>query len=116
VRITYTQVLPLKGGRYRYSYALQSELLQQHPLRELAIDVKVSSALPLKDVSCPTHPARLDRTAHAAHVEFAAQEYSPTRDFEVVVEVDARGADAVLIPHRRGDEGYFMLQLSGTAL
>jgi hypothetical protein len=62
VRITYTQVLPLTGGRYRYSCALQSELLQQHPLRDLAIDVKVHSAVALKSVTCPTHPARLDRS------------------------------------------------------
>src|SRR5581483_4947654 len=43
IKITYTQVLPLRGNRYRYSYALQSELLKQHPLRELNLDVRVSS-------------------------------------------------------------------------
>ncbi len=115
VRITYTQVLPLKGGRYRYSYALQSEMLRQHPLRELAIDVKVNSAVRLRGVTCPTHPARLERTKHSAHVEFAAQEYTPTRDFEVVVEPEVPEAAAVLIPHRRGDDGYFMLQLAPPA-
>ncbi len=82
------------------------------PLRELAIDVKVHSAAPLKNVTCPTHPTRLERTAHSAHVEFSAQEYSPTRDFEVVIEPDGKQADVVLIPHRRGDDGYFMLQLT----
>jgi predicted Zn-dependent protease len=112
IKIVYTQVLPLQGGRYRYGYALQSELLQQHPLRELSIDVKVHSALPLKSVTSPTHPARTDRTAHSAHVEFTAQEYTPTRDFEVVVEADGKQSDVVLIPHRRGDDGYFMLQLT----
>jgi len=112
IKITYTQVLPLKGSRYRYSYALQSELLQQHPLRELNIDVKVNSVVPLKSVTSPTHPTRDDRTAHSAHVEFTAQEYTPTRDFEVVIEVEGRQADVVMIPHRRGDDGYFMLQLT----
>ncbi len=112
IKITYTQVLPMQGERYRYGYALQSDLLQEHPLRELSIDVKVHSALPLKAVSCPTHPARTDRTAHSARVEFTAQEYTPTRDFEVVVEVDGRQSDVVMIPHRRGDDGYFMLQLT----
>src|ERR1700730_16504377 len=88
IKISYTQVLPLKGSRYRYSYALQSELLQQHPLRELAIDVKVNSAVPLKSVSSPTHTTRDSlssprptggegsgvRGGHSAHVEFSAQE------------------------------------------
>src|SRR4029077_1109729 len=97
IKITYTQVLPLKGSRYRYSYALQSELLQQHPLRDLSIDVKVNSVVPLKSVTSPTHPTRDERTPHSAHVEFSAQEYTPTRDFEVVIETEGRQADVVMI-------------------
>ena len=112
IKISYTQVLPLKGSRYRYSYALQSELLQQHPLRDLSIDVKVNSVVPLRSVHSPTHPTRHERTAHSGQVEFSAQEYTPTRDFEVVIETEGRQADVVMIPHRRGDDGYFMLQLT----
>jgi predicted Zn-dependent protease len=123
IHIVYTQVLPLVGNSYRYSYALQSEMLKQHPLRELSIDVKINSAVPLKKVASPTHAARNDQTAHSAHVEFSAQEYTPTRDFEVVAELDggagvspalAAGpaAPLTLIPHRRGDDGYFMLMLT----
>jgi hypothetical protein len=121
VRITYTQVLPLRAGSYRYSYALQSELLQQNPLRELAIDVRLSSAVPLRNVTCPTHMARIDQARGSAHVAFAAQQYMPSRDFEVVIEPQrdqqgaAGGLGAVLIPHRRGDDGYFMLQLAAPA-
>ncbi|MBN2291417.1 MAG: hypothetical protein JXM70_03270, partial [Pirellulales bacterium] len=112
IKITYTQVLPRRGNRYRYSYALQSELLKQNPLRELAIDVKINSAVSLSKVTSPTHPARINRTDHSARVEFSAQEYTPTSDFEVVVETDGRQSDVVMIPHRRGDDGYFMLQLT----
>jgi len=110
IQISYTQVLPRTGDRYRYSYALQSELLRQHPLRELGIDVKISSALPLAAVSSPTHATRVTQTEHAARVEFSAQEYTPDRDFEVVVELGQTASDVVLIPHQRGDDGYFMLQ------
>ncbi|MHB8954750.1 MAG: VIT domain-containing protein [Pirellulaceae bacterium] len=112
VRISYTQVLPLHGNRYRYSYALQSELLRQYPLRELGIDVKINSAVPLSAVTCPTHAIRIDTTPHAARAEFAAQEYTPSRDFELVVELDGSHSDVVMIPHRRGDDGYFMLQVT----
>ncbi len=111
IKISYTQVLLLKGNRYRYSYSLQSEMLKLHPLRELAIDVMVNSTVPLKNVTSPTHTARTDRTEHSGHIEFTAQEYTPTRDFEVVVEVDGRQSDVAMIPHRRGDDGYFMLQV-----
>ena len=64
IKITYTQVLPLQGNRYRYSYGLYSEMLHQHPLRELAIDVKVNSAQFLHSVTSPTH--QVPRRAHRA--------------------------------------------------
>lgn len=115
IQISYTQVLPLRGNTYRYGYALQSELLKQHPLKELALDVTISSVTPLKRVSSPTHATRDQQTPHAARVSFSAQEYTPTRDFEVVVELDQRQGDVVLIPHRRGDDGYFLMQLTPPA-
>src|SRR5262249_14428852 len=82
VKIVYTQVLPLRGGQYRYSYGLRSELLQTKPLRELSLSVLVNSTIPIKKVDCPTHPTRTTVTANSAQVEFTAQDYSPTRDFE----------------------------------
>jgi predicted Zn-dependent protease len=113
IKISYTQVLPLVGKSYRYSYGLRSELLKQNPLRELAIDVKLNSTQALSSVHSPTHTtARVDNTAHSAHVEFAAQEYTPKRDFEIVVELADNQPNIVLIPHRRGDDGYFMLMLT----
>ncbi|MBS0265396.1 MAG: hypothetical protein JSS02_25905 [Planctomycetes bacterium] len=115
VRISYTQVLPARGNTYRYAYALQSELLKLHPLRELSIDVQIHSATGIKKISSPTHMVRSDRTEHSGRVEFSAQEYTPTRDFEVVVETDRRQSDLVVIPHRRGNDGYFMLQLTPPA-
>ncbi len=115
IKITYTQVLPQNGNRYRYSYPLQSEMLKQHPLRELAIDVTLNSVVPIKNIISPTHTVRTEKTEHSARVEFTAQEYTPTRDFEVLVETEGRQSDVVMIPHRRGDDGYFMLQLSPPA-
>lgn len=112
IKIVYTQVLPLRANRYRYSYGLRSELLRTKPLRELSLNVTVNSAIPLKAVSCPTHAVRTQQTQHSAQVEFTAQEYTPTRDFEVVCEIDGKQSDVVVIPHRRGDDGYFLLQLT----
>ena len=115
VKIVYTQVLPLRANRYRYSYGLRSDLLRTKPLRELSLTVTVNSALPLKSITCPTHTVRSQRTDHSAQVEFTAQEYTPNRDFEVVCEIDGRQSDVVVVPHRRGDDGYFIVQLSPPA-
>jgi predicted Zn-dependent protease len=111
IKIVYTQVLPLRGNQYRYSYGLRSELLRSRPLRELSLSVQIHSALPLKSVLCPTHATRALFTEHSAQLDFAAQEYTPDRDFEVVCEVQNRSSDVVVIPHRRGENGYFLLQL-----
>ena len=142
IKIVYTQVLPLRANRYRYSYGLRSEMLRTKPLRELSLNVTVNSALPLKSVTCPTHAVRGARsltlrvgqpdakvpvanevrsdsesqaTFHSAQLEFAAQEYTPTRDLEVVCEIDGRQSDVVVVPHRRGDDGYLLVQLSPPA-
>jgi hypothetical protein len=112
IKIVYTQVLPLRANRYRYSYGLRSELLQTTPVRELSVEVHIHSTLPLKSVDCPTHATRNLITKHSAKLDFSAQEYSPDRDFEVVCEVDSRQSDVVIIPHRRGDDGYFLVQLT----
>jgi hypothetical protein len=112
IKLVYTQVLPLRNNRYVYSYGLRSELLRTRPLRELNLDVRISSELPLRSVACPTHDVRSEQTAHAGHVQFAAEEYAPTRDFEVVCEIDGRQSDVVVIPHQRGEDGYFLVQLT----
>jgi tetratricopeptide (TPR) repeat protein len=112
IKITYTQVLPLRGSRYRYAYGLRSELLQKFPLRELFVQVNVHSALPLKRVASPSHVCRTQSTTHSARLEFTAREHTPTRDFEVVCEVDGSQSPVVVVPHRRGDDGYLLLQLT----
>ncbi|MEO2017205.1 MAG: VIT domain-containing protein [Fuerstiella sp.] len=111
IKVVYTQVLPLRAQKFRYSYGLRSELLQKNPLRELSVNVLVNSALPLKSVDCATHPARVQQAKHSGQVEFSVQEYTPTRDFEVVCELDTQQSDVVVIPHRRGDDGYFLAQV-----
>ncbi|MEW4487161.1 VIT domain-containing protein [Thalassoglobus sp. JC818] len=111
IKITYTQVLPLQGDRFRYSYGLRSELLQKNPVRDLSIRCLIHSRVPLSAVDCPTHPCRTTLTEHSAELEFSSQEYRPQSDFEVVCDVSQRENDVIMIPHRRGEDGYFLLQL-----
>ena len=108
IKITYTQVLPVRHGKLRYSYGLQSEMLRQNPLRELSINVRVHSALPIRSFACTSHDARISSTRHSGQAEFVAQEYTPDRDFEVEVDLVADGSPVVMIPHRRGEDGYFL--------
>ena len=44
IKIVYTQVLPLRANRYRYTYGLRSELLRTRPCVSLRLTVTVNSA------------------------------------------------------------------------
>lgn len=115
VTITYTQVLPRNGNDYTYEYALRSEMLSAHPLKELAIDVKVHSTLPLAGVECPTHDVRSDVGEHAASISFTAEEYRPESDFQVRISVPGDAPEISVVPSRRAEDGYFMLLLAPRA-
>lgn len=110
IRLVYTQVLPREGTTVRYRYGLRSELLRQNPLRKLALHVSVASAAPLTRVHSPTHALRTTADAHTAFAEFEAQDHRPEQDFELLLEVEPTLLRA--IAHRRGEDGYFLLQLS----
>ncbi len=111
IRIRYTQVLPLEGDTWRYRYALRSELLRSHPLRELSLKVSIVSTRALREVGSPTHEIVLHKSDHEATAEYRASEVSPQDDFELDVRID-RTASLMTATHRRGDDGYFMLGLA----
>ncbi|MEZ6008508.1 MAG: VIT domain-containing protein [Planctomycetota bacterium] len=110
VRVRYTQVLPLQGQAYRYRVPLTSELLRQKPLEHLSVKVRLQSDTPIASVSSPTHPVNARTTEHTADVEYMLEGASPDRDFELEVALTSP-PDLVLLPHRRGDDGYFLVQL-----
>ena len=113
VKITYTQVLPKKGSSFKYSYALQSDMLRENPLRELGIKVNIhSSKAKITNINCPSHQTDITKTANSGSLEFHAQQYTPVRDFELDVELEGDGPALTVIPHQRGEDGYFMMMLS----
>jgi len=111
IKIGYTQILPKTGDRYTYRYGLQSDQFRQYPLQELALTVRVHSQAALKDVFSPTHLCRTDRTEHAAVTEYRLQDAVPERDFVLHIDTVPEPEVLQVIPHRRADDGYFMLLL-----
>ncbi|MBL8813852.1 MAG: hypothetical protein JNM43_27030, partial [Planctomycetaceae bacterium] len=146
IRITYTQTLPLQNGVYRYHYPLRSELLQKTPLKHLSIDVLIHSKVPLASLACPSHstvadaanghatngqaangptttagirqlgPVTIEQTRFSGRLHYEASDITPQRDFEMLCAVDGRQSDVVFVPHVRGSDGYFVLQLSPPAV
>ncbi|MCE9638471.1 MAG: hypothetical protein K8T90_22450 [Planctomycetes bacterium] len=111
IRVRYTQVLPLEGAQVRYRYALRSELLRTHPLRELRIHVAVQSATPIVSATSPTHEVRVTQTAHEATLDYSASDVTPDRDFEIALGLESTTALRA-VAHRRDDDGYFALLLA----
>lgn len=109
IKIVYTQVLPMHGSQLRYRYHLASELLQTSPLTDLKIQANIVSTLPMKKVSSATHPVRVSQTANTARAEFSAANYRPERDFELTIEHAPPTSAITLVPHVRGDDGYFLM-------
>src|SRR5262249_6662150 len=115
IKLSYTQVLPKTDDTWTWHYALQSEMLRLHPLKKLAINVKVSSAEPLAAIACPSHSCRIRMTEHAASAEFEAQEYTPDHDFELRVATKAPADGITWVDDRRGEDGYFLARFRAPA-
>ena len=117
IQISYTQVLPRRGDTFAYRYALRSEMTRLTPLKQLNVDVRVwSSVDEIADVSCPTHPCRINPPdPHAARVEFSAQEYTPEQDLEIRVRTRRPSSPVTAMAHRRGDQGFFMVMVDAPA-
>lgn len=122
IQIVYTQVLRQTRRAdgacvLRYTHPLQSELLRATPLERLEVRATVSSARPLLDVRSLTHEGRLERTEHSARFELSREQFSPDRDLELELvtaapaSARAGGGGITVIPHRRGDDGYLLLQV-----
>lgn len=112
VRITYTQVLPKVGNVYRYRHPLRSDHLAQHPLESLQITVSIASAERLASVQCPSHMTRNQVTAHAASIEYSAEKYAASSDFEVAVTTAPARDPAMIRSYAQDGDGYFMLFVS----
>ncbi len=127
IEISYTQVLSKTApaladaaspaSSFRYRYALASDLTRSTPLEKLEIHVRVASEDRLLGVASPSHACRVESTDHTARVEYSAEDISPDRDFELVVQTESSTEGPLrAITHRRGDDGYFMLLLDALPL
>ena len=105
IKIVYTQVLPLRGEPLSL-HLRPAERTAAHQAAARAVadrDGELGAAAQERHLP-DAHGADAADRRTPAQVEFAAQEYTPTRDFEVVCEIDGRQSDVVVdsaSPRRR---------------
>jgi Ca-activated chloride channel family protein len=118
IELTYVERVTYDGGSCRYVYPL---LCPGGPRTtkadEFEFKARITSAVPLKDVSCPTHAADITRQAElAAEVKFAGHQVDLSKDLELNYRIERAASGMDLVAHRPKDEdGTFMLLLTPQA-
>jgi Ca-activated chloride channel homolog len=78
---------------------------------------RLTSAVPVKNVVCPTHPAAVSRQAETtAEVKVTGHQTDLSKDLEIEYRIERDSSGMDLVAHRPGDEeGTFMLLLTPQA-
>ncbi len=111
IELTYSETLKYDFGTVKYTYPLDTEKYSSAPLKEVTIDTKIKSKVPIKGVYSPSHDIDISRT-NSGEVRLSYEENNvlPDKDFVLYYTLSGNDVDASLITYReRGDSGYFML-------
>ena len=114
VKLQYTQVLKSDAGLTEYVYPLNTEKFSARPLGKVSVKVDLTTATPIKNVYCPSHPVdvRRDGASHAV-VGFEDRDARPDTDFKLVWSADTDPVGISLVSWQTGaDDGYFLLMAS----
>jgi len=118
IELTYVERVPYDAGSCRYVYPLMvpggaAETKADH----FEFRWRLSSAVPIKDVTCPTHPADVARQAEStAEVKFTGRQINLSKDLEIAYRIERAASGMDLVAHRPKDEdGTFMLLLTPTS-
>ncbi len=116
VRITleYTQNVPIRSGQAAYRYPLNTEKFSTQPLNDVSVIATIISDVPIGNVFCPSHKARIDRKG-PGHVvlSYEDKQVTPNEDFLIYYGLSKTDFGLSLLTHRTsGEDGYFMTRLA----
>jgi Ca-activated chloride channel family protein len=116
IEMTILQRLTVEGGAVRFLYPL---LVPGGAKTTKADDFdfrwRLASAVPIKDVACPTHPANITRQAEeAAEVRYSGHQVDLSKDLEITYRIERASSGLDLVTHRpkNGEDGTFMALLT----
>lgn len=102
VLVAYDQVVPIEGGRLRYTYPLSLGEGRDNVVGELSISVHILSTRgPIESVRVPSHEARIGREGQWASAYFSQRDFRTSRDFVVVAEQSSATSLAIDVPAAR---------------
>jgi Ca-activated chloride channel homolog len=114
VQLKYEQLLKRDSGLTPVVFPLRTGRADMAPIKDLVVDVKLRSDVPLKSIYSPTHDIDTTRKSdNEARVGFEGQRVQPDRDFILYYATSDQEFGCNLIAHReRGEDGFFLVLLA----
>jgi len=115
VKIDYQEALKVEGNLIRYVYPLNIERFSQEPMKDVSIEVKISSKTPITTIYSPTHSISVKKNGdNSATIGFEADSVRPDKDFVLYYAVSGKDLSMSFLAHRPDptEDGTFMMMLS----
>jgi Ca-activated chloride channel family protein len=82
ITLSYTQVLSADSGLVGYVYPLNTEKFSAKPIKEVSVNVELTSQQPLKSIYSPSHAVKIKRDGpYHATVNYDEKDALPNTDF-----------------------------------
>ena len=114
VTLSYTQVLNADAGLVSYVYPLNTEKFSAKPIKNVSVNVEITSPQPLKSIYSPSHTVKIKRDGpHHATVKYDVNDALPNTDFALYFAPEKDELGVNLVGNKAADEdGSFLLLAS----
>ena len=117
IQLEYSQVLAAENGLVRYTYPLNTEKFSLTPLEQVAINVDVQSATPIRAMYSPTHNIAVSRDSpNRYRAGYEAANLKPNSDFVLYYSIGQSQALHLLTYRNPADptdpDGFYLLLLA----
>jgi len=118
IEISWSQILPVEAGVYRYVYPLKTTERAIRTLEDFTVQMALHSKTPIRNIYSPTHKIYAKKTdEHTATVGFEEEGALLQKDFELLYSVSEKDIGLNLLTYRpsSGEAGYFLLMAAPKA-
>lgn len=113
IKLSYTEVLKAEGNLIRYLYPLNTERFSFHPLKEIAVSVKIASKVPITSIYSPSHKISVKKEGPGnARASFEAAHHKPDKNFILYYSLSQEDIGLSFMNWNGPEDNYFMLLAS----
>ncbi len=116
IEITFTQILPLTGNIYSYTYPLKGgSTFSSSTKEDFTFTAKISSSIPIKSIYSPTHKIDTFLKGNDATTGFESMKENLDKDIKLFYTVSKEDIGASILSYKPEDvkeKGYFMIMLA----